>query len=137
MTALVSSYPEAEKLVVEVLNSAFTGLNYYIATVVPSTLPTVSIAVQGLTGKALNVRLDEPVLEVSAITTKHISGDAGYGIADTLAHQFWPALYNARSLRWNNGVITDVKVVSSPHRIQDTNSDMFRFAGIYQLTIHA
>jgi hypothetical protein len=135
--AQISAYPAAEALVIEILSSLYAPPTYYVSPIVPDTLRTVTISVEGITGVPANIRLDKPVLELSAITSKHISGDAGYAVGDQLCHNFWVDLYNVRGQQWNNGVVTDVKVVAGPHRIVDVNVDTFRFATTLQLTTHA
>jgi hypothetical protein len=137
MTALVAPYPSSEKLVVEVLSAAYSGLGYVISPVVPDTLPTVVITAEDTTGAPLNIWVDKPVMVLSTITSKHLSGDAGYGISETLCRDLWVQLFNARSIPWNNGVISDVKIVAQPHRVPDTNVDTFRFQTTIQLTVHA
>jgi hypothetical protein len=133
----VQPYPAAEALVIEVLSSVYDGLGYAISPVIPDTLPTVTVTVQGITGKPVNIRLDNPVLVLSAITSKHISGDSGYGIGDQLCHRFWADLYNQRGVQWSSGVITDVRTISSPHRVVDVNVDTFRFETTLQLAVHS
>lgn len=137
MNAQVQAYPAAEKLVYEILSAAYDGEGYYIAPVIPDTLSTVTITVQNISGSPLNIWVDKPVLELSSITSKHISGDAGYGVADALCHDFWVQLFNARGLQFENGVVTAVEVVSDPHRIVDVNVDTYRFATTVRLTVHA
>jgi hypothetical protein len=124
-------------LVVEILSSAYAGLNYAISPVVPDVLPAVTITCEDTTGAPLNIYVDKPVMVLSTITSKHISGDSGYGIADGLCHDLWVQLYNARAIRWNNGVLSGLKIVSQPHRVADTNVDTFRFQTTIQLTVHA
>jgi hypothetical protein len=133
----VSPYPAVEALVVQVLSAIYPPPNYYVSPVVPNTLRTVTISVESITGVPVNIWLDKPVIELSAITSKHISGDQGYAIGDGLCHQFWADLYNVRGQVFSNGIITDVKVVAGPHRIVDVNVDTFRFATTLQLTTHA
>jgi hypothetical protein len=139
MTAQVAAYPAAEKLVVEILSAAYAGITpaYVISPVVPDTLPLVTITVEDMTGAPLNIFVDKPVLVLSTITSRHTSGDAGYGISDELCHDLWRQLFNARAIRWNNGVVSAVKVVADPHRVPDTNVDIFRFQTTIQLTVHA
>jgi hypothetical protein len=137
MSWLVSPYPSAEALVIEILSAQYAGQGYSIATETPAQLPTIAIRVETITGHPLNIRLDEPVVEIDVITSKHISGDAGYGIADVLAHQIWADLYNSRGQQFTNGTISLVKTVAGPRRVVDINVDTFRFAATYQLTIHA
>jgi hypothetical protein len=137
MTSQVSPYPSAEVLVIQVLSALYSNEGYAISTTIPDTLPAVAIIVETITGAPENVWVDRPVVGVDVITSKHLSGDAGYGIADNLSHQLWADLYNSRGQQFSGGVISAVKVMAGPRRIVDINVDTFRFAATYQLSIHA
>lgn len=137
MTAQVSPRPSAEKLIIEILAAEYAGMGYSIATVSPDDLPAVAIVVDTITGGDLNIRIDLPVMQIGVITSKHISGDAGYGIADTISRDIWAVLWNSRGQQFDNGIISMVKTMSTGHRVSDTNVDVFRFVATYQLTIHA
>jgi hypothetical protein len=129
-------YPSVEKIVVQVLISLF-GDEYTISTIVPDNPTKIAIRVQRISGAGDNIQVDKAIVEVDVITSKHISGTAGYGIADDLSRDIRAALYNQRSLPNANGVIQAVRTIAGPRRIPDINVDTFRFAATYEISVHA
>ncbi len=137
--AQASPHPSAEALVAGALSDLYAESHpeYVFCTVLPDDLTAITVRVQRLGGPVSNVRIDRPIIEVDVITTKHISGDAGYGVADTLSLQIQADLFNLRGLPLSRGVIQSSRTVTGPRRIPDLSEDTFRFAATYDLSIHA
>ncbi len=134
--AQVQPYPSVEKMVVQALTAIY-GDTYTISTVLPDQLTKVAVRVQRISGSGTNIWVDKPIVEVDVITSKHVSGSAGYGIADDLSRQIQADLYNLRSLPNVNGVVCYSRTLAGPRRIPDLNEDTFRFAATYEMSVHA
>ena len=128
--------PSVEKIVVQALIAKY-GSTYTISTVLPDNPTKVAIRVQRISGAGNNIQVDKAIVEIEVITSKHISGTAGYGIADGLSREVQAALYNLRSLQLPTGVIQFVRTIAGPRRIADLNADTYRFAATNEISVHA
>jgi len=116
---------------------AIYGNEYSISTVLPEPIVQTAIRVQRLTGAPDNIWIDKPLVEVDVVTTKLVSGTAGYGLADVLSRDIQANLFNLRSLPLLEGVIQAVRTITGPRRIPDISVDTYRFAATYELSVHA
>jgi hypothetical protein len=135
--AQVEPYPSVEKMIVQALIAIYGTDSYSISTVLPDTLTKTAIRVQRLSGAPENIQVDKPLVEIDVVTTKNLSGTAGYGIASDLALEIQAALFNLRSLPLPNGVIVISRTIAGPRRITDVNVDTYRFAMTLEISVHA
>jgi hypothetical protein len=133
--AQVPRQVSVEKLIIKALKALY-GSTYEISSILSDTPDRPAIRVQRIGGAAANIQIDRPLVEVDVITSKHISGENGYGVADDLSLQVQADLSNMRSLPGANGVVQFSKTIAGPRRIPDLNEDTFRFAATYELSIH-